>query len=1720
MKHFYIFALLLGIFTSVNAQKIKVTVPYPVAAQPLTRALGSSLLTVDVQYSDICSGTDVTIAFPASVTYVPNSVTKTGGTGSYTIAESNISNLSAPVFTINGPASSVGNITFTVARIADCGSLSNGKDTIKAVGSCEPLPIIENNANTNTYNISAPSLSLTAPASITNAVLGQTTTRTTTVTNGGTGGTDTVRFYIVYPGGGIINNNANKITVSGNDFSPWRTNGDTLFYKIYGSIFTGTTTEPDVSTLLQNGESILIDEPIKVIKCGTTTTYNAYWNRTEWPGCQGASGTSGLVMATGVPNFLDNPVTTPISFSDQCNTITLSATFKNSGTGNATAASMFNVKIRLESYAGGNWSGANQSNFSNFNVNGNATTFTGSNTTMDTVNLANVFTTDPDGTGVGLEDMDGDGFYDDLPPGNTVTLRWDMNLICNSTCGSDRSVGWGYRMMYETMCGGQLLSNIRSVYYPINEVGFGSTSYVPANIVGGVPFRFVFNTAFNTNTNLYWDANGRYQYRLVLPAGIGPAPTPNATYGTASVTYTTVPGPSGDTLIITSPNNVLDSAAINLVLTCGSSGTLNFWHSLLKIPNISTGCYCSASRYCATLTSLAHCPSPCPAGPVNYLPNVRRVDNCLGWTDASLTTRQSANNISPYDLSKALYLDTIQITGSAKQSNDASNLHLMVELPKTSIAPLNVNKLSPVDIYLEIWRGGSLNHSCTVTTISDSSTATMQRIDWDLCLPGGGLLAGDSIYSRSRYVVATNDGLHRYDVQNGNLWYYYNKVAAGKDFCDSWVPEMFLVATYEQIGTNTTNASGCSSFVPGTEFAFMARRFASNGQEYKSEFRPMVYIDSIVFTKTAGYDFVSAEIKKFSGPIGTPQVVLNITPDYVNGNSYTFINPGTWPYMGITKTNNYGGAFVPTVATNCATLASESFNTKIYIRDYYYAFGNPATVPSIYKYVFNAGSYANIASNPGGWNYSLNYSTSSKANVTVQNTTGTVQGVQQSQYWDVKVSSTGTSAAPYVWLALEKGSGSGLINITSVVNLATNTALTSEGSYSGSGVTGLSWYKFSTAGIPSGGEANFRVNFTYSSCNEDSVLFKAGWACSAYPVGNPLSYPCTAAQRYLKVVPNPSQVQLAMVRQPGGGAPTTMCAADYTTFYLNSAQAANLVNPYVRLYPPAGVTISTPIQVTYPNGPGGTVYNLTPTAISGGYQVNLNDIPAISTSGLPGTVLNPGVPERQALVRVDYNTGCNITSGTSFDFYAFGSRPCGQPAIDNGTSIQTGGVSISGISSPGSMGVTMSSSSYTLNCGTSTTLNLGSIAVGTATQAGDTVVYTLPIGMSYVAGSFAGGANCTTCTATVSTNGAGNTIVKIRLDPGIAAGTNIGYTFDVSALGGGCSNPSPITAAAKRDITGLYCGPPIPSNQCSGSSVIIGNASSLNFTINKPTLTVTHAGVVSGNFLPGGTFTSTVTIANSGTVAAAAPKVDYFCGTSTTPFATVTFAGGIPAGTSVTETQSVSVPASPVCELGQVIRAVVRPQSGNGVQCVCDSSSFSMLQILPVNLSEFSALESDCRVLLKWKSETEEGFSRYIVEYSKNGTVYEAIGELPGRGNGSRYSFHHQPEKGMTYYRLKMMDINGGVKYSSIVVMNNICEGKSVMLYPNPSNSVIHVNLSGYTGKISGKLYNGTGQLLMHYTLVNGSNKISTSNLPGASYMLLITDENGEQKSYKIKVIH
>lgn len=122
---------------------------------------------------------------------------------------------------------------------------------------------------------------------------------------------------------------------------------------------------------------------------------------------------------------------------------------------------------------------------------------------------------------------------------------------------------------------------------------------------------------------------------------------------------------------------------------------------------------------------------------------------------------------------------------------------------------------------------------------------------------------------------------------------------------------------------------------------------------------------------------------------------------------------------------------------------------------------------------------------------------------------------------------------------------------------------------------------------------------------------------------------------------------------------------------------------------------------------------------------------------------------------------------------------------------------------------------------------------------------------------------------------------------------------------------------------------------------------------------------------------------------------------------------------------------------------------------------------LPVELIKFDVKPEDERAKLLWATASEKDNDYFEVERSDDGVHYSAIGQVRGAGNSSAiltYTWYDlKPLRGLSYYRLKQVDINGDFEYSDVrtCLFNVKQSGKSFTLYPNPnSGSKIYISFN------------------------------------------------------------
>jgi hypothetical protein len=132
---------------------------------------------------------------------------------------------------------------------------------------------------------------------------------------------------------------------------------------------------------------------------------------------------------------------------------------------------------------------------------------------------------------------------------------------------------------------------------------------------------------------------------------------------------------------------------------------------------------------------------------------------------------------------------------------------------------------------------------------------------------------------------------------------------------------------------------------------------------------------------------------------------------------------------------------------------------------------------------------------------------------------------------------------------------------------------------------------------------------------------------------------------------------------------------------------------------------------------------------------------------------------------------------------------------------------------------------------------------------------------------------------------------------------------------------------------------------------------------------------------------------------------------------------------------------------------------------------------LPVVLTSFSASEDGLSTKLVWNTADEVNIANYVIEKSADGRTYTAIGTVKA-ANQKTYSFvDGLPGSDNSYYRLKMVDIDGAFKYSYIISIKSKLS-TNISLSPNPVKNVLMIQHPKVVSEGHIQIVSVSGQLL------------------------------------------
>ena len=188
---------------------------------------------------------------------------------------------------------------------------------------------------------------------------------------------------------------------------------------------------------------------------------------------------------------------------------------------------------------------------------------------------------------------------------------------------------------------------------------------------------------------------------------------------------------------------------------------------------------------------------------------------------------------------------------------------------------------------------------------------------------------------------------------------------------------------------------------------------------------------------------------------------------------------------------------------------------------------------------------------------------------------------------------------------------------------------------------------------------------------------------------------------------------------------------------------------------------------------------------------------------------------------------------------------------------------------------------------------------------------------------------------------------------------------------------------------------------------------------------------------------------------------------------------------------------------------------GTGGTYGFDSVTISYSTVAPVELKTFNASVINGSTQLTWNSYNEFNVANYELEKSFDGKTFTAVTSINSNGkNASEYTLNDIAPKGITYYRLKVMNTDGLFTYSNIISVNGKLSGYGLNIYPNPASSNITLSYTKVSGNATLMVYITDGKLVSSSRLVEGSSQttLDVSTLKTGKYILTLND-NGEKQS-------
>ena len=924
-----------------------------------------------------------------------------------------------------------------------------------------------------------------------------------------------------------------------------------------------------------------------------------------------------------------------------------------------------------------------------------------------------LFLTDPDGAGVGLDDLDGDGHFDDLALGKSVEITIEYEVDCsaslsnqNDNCKNDFETAFNALLNYTDLCGRRTQIIKPRYFAPLNVNDLVENCSDPDAKTDEQPFTIQHLERRNI-FNFDRACNGQEEIlvKVKVPNGIVGIKDSMYMLRFTDTMFLKRMSVSGDTIYMafrvdsvkqkgSQPGEMIALDYINgdykvnfgFKANCQSlPGPTQF---PMELAFSCPPCGCQHVWYCDTLDGprIHYAAPPC-------VPNVlyecakglktsefTAVRTTLGYTEASYLTKISPSNAN---LKVAMSCDSVRMSVLNVVGDTPISDSIGVRISYNNITNLAQTHLNDIFQYgkgfVKFVKNGQ-TYTCPVDPSKvryirlDSSKIIY--IDLNSCLTSLNitpLSKGDSVNFYGDFSVFT-DGPYKNTfekIPQFRAYGYY--LDEGQEFaCDNF-GETFRVGKSQSIFSypNSSNyPKGCAE--ANLEYKII---LINNGyyDYFGNEYRQSVGVDS--FTLQFDPEFIrafstSVEVSipdhPFAGGNFYPLSNLDSTGKFVARFDTLHIVPS------LNRVSSYAFNLRIKATPNCRSLSgsslnnnSFSFNPKIFYRDRYYAveIGDGSCAP------YRRDSVANgniVYSDPPDLTF-------------VPVTNPTVSTANDTVVWVVKHCNTSNKGgAGTAWVSVEPAPSVQNFHVISMRDI-TNNANQFNLTFNTYGINGRNFFAYTnplTVALPEKTLDDIcnviEIKGFIGDCGQSSIDINSGWNCikPKDPQWNPTLYaPCTDLTIQSTVSLEAPFLDANFINQslnkPG------ICDSTVFEILLRNTDLGKVYDVRTQItLPLLGATyIPTTVEVAYPPSAPYHLATGVPTVVGlneRGRIFQYKDFSKLDTylhqNGLNGFDPNRPNDSNEVKIRFRFSNDCDFKSGSLLYFSFVGKSSCGTPS--------------------------------------------------------------------------------------------------------------------------------------------------------------------------------------------------------------------------------------------------------------------------------------------------------------------------------------------------------------------------------------------------------------------------------------------------------------------------